>query len=129
MNQERIANHCIVVKPEAGALALIRNGDGYHLPVIHLPEPFWLPKNVQQINEALMEKFGLNCTTLRWLNNGENHNLVAMEWHPGAQNPERDVEWFDQEDQALPLASDELEMVQAWRQSMTGALAPWEQPG
>ena len=129
MSKETTAHYCIVVKPESGALALVRRGDEFHLPVVHLPNPCWLPRQVAELNDALMETFGLNCTTLRWLENADDFNLVAMEWHPGAQSPETDVEWFDQGHDALRLPPDEQDMLRVWRQSSTRELVPWEQLG
>jgi len=129
MKTDTTAHYCIVIKPDSGSMALIRSNDGHRLPVVHLQNPCWLPDQAANLNGDLMDMFGLNCTTLRWIEQAEDYNLVVMEWHPGSQSPETDVAWFDYADDSLPLPPAQLQMVRDWQESKSDGLVPWEQPG
>ena len=129
MGEGNSANYCIVVKPGSRAIALSRTADGYRLPVILVPKPFWLAGNVAELNSQLMGAFGLNCTLLRWLSRAPDTNLVLMEWHPGSAFPETGIEWLDPLGATPPLPAPELQMIRDWQSSSTAGLPPWEQPG
>ena len=129
MDQSTTTIYCVVIQSGVGPLALIRKDNTYQLPVINLPDSFWLPAHAANLNADLMDEFGLNCTLLRWLEQCEDHNLVVMEWHPGSPLPEIDVEWVDPGRNDLPLPPAQLQMVRKWQESSSDGLVPWEKPG
>lgn len=129
MRPETTANYCIVTRPDLRTIAVRRTDEGHCLPVVHLPNPCWLPWVIAELNSQLMDSFGLNCTTLRWLRKEPHSNLVLLEWHPGSASPEIAIEWLDARNAGLPLPADQLQMVRAWLDSSSEGLLPWEQPG
>ena len=129
MGEGKTANYCIVIQAGSRAIALTRTADGYRLPVIVVPKPFWLAGNVAELNSQLMGSFALNCTLLRWLTRKPNINLVLMEQHPGSPLPEVGIEWLDPNGISPPLPPTELEMVKDWQAAATEGLPQWEQPG
>ena len=120
---------CIVTRSGTGPIALIREQDSFRLPTISLPADAWVPSEAIEVNAQLMDSWGLNCTLLRCQQAQSGGEVLVMEWHPGSQDPERDVTWVDPDRKDLPLLPDELLFIRQWRDSVSNGRVPWENPG
>lgn len=128
-DEKPIENFCIVLKSADGPLALINKDGSLHLPVVTMNRRSWLPNHTFQVNRDLMDSYGLNCTLLRWLDSQPDHNLVVMEWHPGSDAVEQDVEWVHPDTDSGCLPATHRQMIERWKSSDPDGLMEWEKPG
>jgi len=128
-DEKPIDNFCVVLKSRDGPLALINQDGALHLPVVTMDRNSWLPTHTFQVNRDLMDSYGLNCTMLRWLDSQPDHNLVAMEWHPGSGALEKNVEWVNPDSDFGCLPANQKQMIERWTSSDPAGLMEWEKPG
>jgi hypothetical protein len=126
---------CIISHPNTGQVLVLDEGDRRFLPAIEDGE-HCIPDEVEIINQAVRERFGLKVTVLRHLQVGEAGQLCELENHQPDWTPPAGSRWVNRADLAkltLP-APEQRPSLEAWlAEAGSGVIPsrrpPWERPG
>lgn len=127
--------YCVIAHPDKRKFLAVKHSEGWSPPTLKIPAGL-IDYHAQNINQAMLKKYGLATRVLRPMVRIKGHQYVELELaRPGACRPIKAV-WVDQGEYlrtraASPLQPDPLETwFLGWRNPQRQRqLSPWQVTG